>query len=154
MSELLDISTVVDRDTVHIRTKKNPDGKSYALLNLEELGAYEHAIVSKCHQKARGLVGRTDRKTTPAEKRTITKALKDILALIVIDLEPHVLAELDQLQASRIVAAWAMKYASDDDGAAEGEDSASLSTTAGSSHDSKHSTAATRGTGSTSRGGS
>lgn len=122
MSELLDLSTVVDRDTVRIRTKKNPDGNVYELLNLEELGAFEHAVVSKCHQKASSLVGRADRKLTPAEQRTVTKALKDILALIVKDLEPHVLAELDQTQASKIVAAWAMKYSDGDAESAEGED--------------------------------
>lgn len=154
MSELLDLSTVVDRDTVRIRTKKNPNGTVYELLNLDELGAFEHAIISQRHKTTRGMLGRTDRKMTPAEKRTVTKALKDILAQIVIDLEPHVLKELDQTQASKIVAAWAMKYQDDDDGAAEGKDSESLSTTAGSSRNSKTSTAATPRTGSTSRGGS
>jgi len=149
---LLDISTVVERDTVGISTKKQKTPKIYEVFNLDELGAFEHAQISRLHQKVRGMVGRTDRKQTPAEKRIVTKALKDILALIVVDLDPHVLQEIDQTQAAKIVAAWAMKYA--DDGAAEGEDSESPSTTAGSSPSSKSSTAATPRTGSTSRGGS
>ena len=150
MSELLDLATVVDRDTVRIRTKKNPDGKVYELLNMEELGAFEFAILASRHEKTRGL-DRTDRKMTPAEKRTVAKAVKDILTQIVIDLEPTVLAEINPVQGAKIVGAWAAKY--QDDGAAEGEDSASPSTTAGSSHNSKASTAATRRTGSTSPGG-
>lgn len=120
---LLDISTVVDRDTVGISTKKHPTPKVYELFNLDELGAYEFAVISKAREKTRDLLGRTDRKMTPAEKRIATKALKDILALIVKDLEPHVLAELDQTQAAKIVAAWAMKFVADDDAeSAEGED--------------------------------
>ena len=119
---LLDISTVVDRDTVGISTKKNPTPKIYELLNLDELGAYEYAVISKAREKTRALLGRTDRKLTPAEKRTATKALKDILSLIVKDLDPHVLAEIDQTQAAKIVAAWAMKYVEDDAESAEGED--------------------------------
>lgn len=119
---LLDISTVVDRDTVGISTKKHPEPKVYEILNLDELGAYEHAMISKLHQKTRGLVGRTDRKMTPAESRIVTKALKDILALIVVNLEPHVLKEIDQTQAAKIVAAWAMTHVEDGAGAAEGED--------------------------------
>ena len=119
---LLDISTVVDRDTVGISTKKHKEPKIYELLNMDELGAYEFAVISKARDKTRTLLGRTDRKLTPAEKRTATKALKDILALIVVDLEPHVLQEIDQTQAAKIVAAWAMKYVEDDAESAEGED--------------------------------
>jgi hypothetical protein len=152
--ELLDLSTVVDRDTVRIRTKKNPKGNVYELLNMEELSAFEFAILSDRHKRTRNLVGRTDRKMTPAEKRTVTKALKDILAQIVIDLEPTVLRELDMSQASKVVAAWALKYQDDDSesddddsGAAEG-DSPRRSTTAGSSRSSNRSTAATPRTGS------
>lgn len=119
---LLDISTVVDRDTVGISTKKQKTPKIYELLNMDELGAFEFAVIQKARDKTRTLLGRTDRKLTPAEKRTATKALKDILALIVVDLEPHVLAEIDQTQAAKIVAAWAMKYVEDDAESAEGED--------------------------------
>ena len=144
---LLDISTVVDRDTIGISTKKHPEPKIYEVLALDELGAYEHARISQLHKKTRGLIGRTDRKMTPTESRIVTKSLKGILSLIIVDLEPQVLAEIDQTQAAKIVAALAMKY-TEDDGAAEGEDSASPSTTAGSSRDSKRSTAATQRTGS------
>ena len=118
---LLDVSTVVDRDTVGISTKKNQTPKIYEILDLEELGMFEHARISQLHQKTRGMVGRTDRQMTAAEKRIVTKALKDILALIVIDLEPHVLKEIDQTQAAKIVTAWAMKHQTPD-GAAEGDD--------------------------------
>jgi hypothetical protein len=159
--ELLDLATVVDRDTVRIRTKKNAEGKVYELLNMEELSAFEFAILSDRHKRTRALVGRTDRKMTSAEKRTVTKALKDILMQIVVGIEPAVLRELDMAQASRIVTAWALKYQPepddadvDDSGAAEG-DSRRRSTTAGSSRSSKASTAATQRTGSSrSRGGS
>ena len=123
-THLLDISTVVDRDTVGISTKKHPEPKIYEVLGLDELGAFEHARISKLHRKTSGLVARTDRKMTPAESRIVTKALKDILALIIVGLEPHVLQEIDQTQAAKIVAAWAMKYVEADDDAesAEGED--------------------------------
>lgn len=119
---LLDISTVVDRDTIGISTKKNPTPKIYEVVNMEELGAFEHARIRQLHKKVQDMkVSRTDRKMTPAEKRTVTKALKDMLALIVIDLEPAVLTEIDQTQAAQIVAAWAMKYVEDDAESAEGE---------------------------------
>jgi hypothetical protein len=155
--EILDLATVVDRDTVRIRTKKNPAGKVYELLNMEELSAFDFAILSDRHKRTRGLVGRTDRKMTPAEKRTVTKALKDILAQIVVGIEPAVINEIEMSVASQIVAAWALKYQDteddhatdgDDTGAAEG-DSPRRSTTAGSSRSSKSSTAATQRTGST-----
>jgi hypothetical protein len=122
--ELLDLATVVDRDTVRIRTKKNPQGKVYELLNMNELGAFEHAILADRHKRTRAIIGRTDRKMTAAEKRTATKALKDILAQIVIDLEPAVLQEIQMGTAAQIVAAWALKQngPDGDTGVAEGED--------------------------------
>lgn len=121
MSELLDLATVVDRDTVRIRTKKNPQGKVYELLNLEEFGAFEFATLRSRREKTAGL-DRADRRMTPAEKRIANKAVKDVLSMIVIDLEPTVLAEIDPAQALKICAAWGARYQDDDSGAAEGED--------------------------------
>ena len=151
---LLDVATVVDRDTVGISTKKSAKPKIYELINPDELGAYEYAIFVSRRKKVAGME-RTDRKLTSSEMRVYTKAVKDILSQIVIDLEPQVLAEMERSAAEKIVVSWTLKHfgGEADTGAAEGEDRKSPSTTAGSSPDSKRSTAATRRTGSTSRGG-
>ncbi len=150
MTELLDITTVVQRDTVNIRTKKNPAGKLYELLNIDELGSFEHQAIVNCHGIVQTL-SQLKKKPTAAQERQLSKALGDILKLIIPTLEPRVLAEIEDTQRAKIVTAWSIKHATDD-GAAEGEDGqASASTTGDSSPASKRSTAATRRRGSTSR---
>jgi hypothetical protein len=154
VTELLNISTVVERDTVTIRSKKHPAGKAYDLVNIEELGAFEYEIIVSRHAKV-GKLAHLTRKMTAAEQREINKALADILKLLVIGLEPTVLTEMESAIRARIVTAWAVKH-----GAAEGEAPAGRPkrkprkrTTAGSSRASRRSTAATRKSGSTSRRG-
>lgn len=151
MTELLDLATVVERDTVRIRTKKNPEGKLYDLLNLEELGPFEHQVLLSRHAKWSALAERTDRKLTAVQQREIHKALGDILKLLLPEIEPAVLAETETPQRIRIVEAWATKNST---GAAEGEAQESQPITAGSSRGSRPSTAATRKRGSTPRRGS
>jgi len=148
VTELLDLSTVVERDTVRITSKKHPAGKVYDLVNQDELGPYEYEIISSRHAKTAKLANLT-RKMTVVEKRELSKALGDIIKLLVPDLEPAVLSEMEDTQRARIVTAWAMKS-----GAAEGEAQAGKSTTANSSRASKPSTAVTKGSGSTSQRGS
>jgi hypothetical protein len=147
VTEILDLSTVVERDTVRIRTKKNKPGKLYDLVNLDELGPFEHQTIIAKHAKVAKFAS-LSRKLTAAEKGQLNKALGDILKLLVLDLEPAVLAEMEDTQRARIVTTWALKH-----GAAEGEEPAGPSTTGGSARASKRSTAATRKRGSTRRAG-
>jgi hypothetical protein len=145
---LLDISTVVERDAINIRSKRHPDGKVYTLVNLDEFGAFEFETIVSLDKKA-GKLKQLKRKPTAAEERTVRWALGEILKLIVIDLEPAVLAEIEDIQRAKIVGAWTDKITS---GATEGEAPAAPgSTTAASSRASKRSTAATRKGGSTRR---
>lgn len=153
MTELLDLATVVDRDTVRIRTKKNPDGTVYDLIERDELGPYELQLIYNRYEKWQRLLLLSDRKLSPAEKREVSKALGDILKLLIPELESPTLAEMELVQRARIVAKWSEKY--QDQGAAEGEAPTSPPpTTAGSSHGSRRSTGATPKRGSTPRSGS
>lgn len=147
MTQLLDIATVVERDTVNIRSTRHPAGKVYELVNLDELGVFEHETIL-ARSAAASKYTQLRRKPTAADKRDLMKALGDVLVLIVLGLEPSVLAEIEAPQRDKIIGAWAEKYS----GEAAGEAPAAL-TTGGSSPGSKRSTAASRKRGSTSQRG-
>jgi hypothetical protein len=144
--EILDLTTVVERDRVRIRTKRQPDGKLYELLNLDEIGPYEHATINARYAEAQKLLD--GHRLTPKQKSAVTKALGDIVSLLVIDLEPAVLKEMEQTQRAKLVQAWAARHAT----GAEGN-SPAAPTTAASSRASRRSSAATPKRGSTSRRG-
>lgn len=110
--ELIDIATVVERDTVRIRTKKNQEGKLYELLNIDELGPYEYQVIVNAHAKVQKF-GALKRKPTAAQERELDKALADILKLLIPSLEPRVLAEMESTPRARIVTAWSMKNSAD-----------------------------------------
>lgn len=151
MTELLDLTTVVKRDTIRLRSKKHPAGKQYALINPEELGAFEHAQLTNGLETMQRLGSITGRKLSAKETRELNKALGDMLKMLVIDLEPATLTETEDVQRARIISAWSQKAAGAAVGEAPPAARARRSTTARSSRGSKPSTAAARKTGSTSR---
>jgi hypothetical protein len=153
MTELVDVATVVERDTVRIRTKKNPDGRLYTILNLSDLGPYEHWLISNRNERAEKL-SVTTRPLTPQEKREVRKALGDILSIIVPSIEPATLNEMENITRAQIVLAWVSKV--NGAGAVVGDtgNPPKPQTGAASSRASRRSTAATRMGGSTRRRGS
>lgn len=146
--EILDLSTVVERARVRIRTLKQPAGKLYELLNLDDLGPYELAVIKARHGEAVKLLN-AEKKLTAPQKRALHKALGDIVAILIPSLEPGVLDEMEQAPRALIVQAWAARNAGGDQGNPAGGP-----TTAASSRASRRSTKATRKRGSTSRTGS
>jgi hypothetical protein len=153
--EILDVATVVDRDTVRIRTVKNPEGKLYELVNLIEFGPYEMTKITTLHSRAQELL-RSGNKLRPAQERELDKALGDILKLIVVGLEPAVLKETVRTVRATIIAAWAIRNAPAAPPSAGGDEGEAQRRPTGpsSSRSSSRSTAATRSGGSTHRSGS
>lgn len=115
--ELLDLSTVVERDTVNLKSKRFPNGKQYELLKREELGLYDNEVIVKRNQKIQE-IGKFKRKLTLAETRTRDKAFRDVLELLFVKIEPDVLAEIEPLQAARILQAWSAQDAKEREEAA------------------------------------
>lgn len=150
MSEVLTLSTIVERDTINIVSKRHPRGKLYELANLADLGPYEYAIVTARNEELQPLLAR--KKLTPAQERMLTKALDDVVKLLLLNVEPSVLAALTIQQKEMIVFTWIGQVSKQ--GAAEGNGRPSRRTTAGSSRASKSSTAATRKPGGTRQRGS
>lgn len=107
MKELLDLSTVVERDTIRITSKLHKDGKAYevahpddfSIIQLEKIGQLQG--VSQTLQTAA-----SKRKLKPAEERQLQKSLKDTVALIVPGIEPTVLRVLTDTMCLRIVGVW------------------------------------------------
>ena len=148
--EILNLSTVVDRPTMSITSKKHPKGKSYELVTLADLGPYEFAIVFQRSQELQEITA-AGKKPTPTQERQAARMLDDTIKLICPSLEPAVLAELKPQQKQFIVFGWTAKMR---EGAAEGNPTRRRRTTAASSRGSKRSTAATRKPGSTRPAGS
>lgn len=142
---ILNLSTIVDRPTITLASKKHPTGKLYECVGLADLGPYEHAIILDRDAKVRPLFAK--KRLTAAQKLQLEKALNDTVKLIVPSLEPATLKELTSAQKQNIVIAWSLHVSPR---AAEGN-AQSRRTTAASSPGSKRSTAATRKRGSTRR---
>lgn len=150
MTELLDLSTIVERNTVRIRSKKHPAGKLYELLNRDDLGVFEHAQIVKMHTRASQLLDLANsRNLKPVEQRELSKALRDVVKLLMPGIEPVVLRELSDTQLAKTVAVWAAMHQD----APEGNARSRPRTGGGNSRVSKRSTAATRNAGGTSRSG-
>lgn len=147
--EVLDLSTVVEKAHVRIRSRKHPAGKLYELVNIDDLGPFEHQTIVSLHARASELLQSSSALTEP-QSRTLTKALGDIVKLLMPGLEPAVLAELTNAKRSQIVQTWAERNAPP---GADPGNAPSRRTTGGSSRSSKRSTAAPRKRGSTPRRG-
>ena len=152
--ELLDLSTIVEKANVRIRSLKHPAGKLYELVNLDDLGVYEHQTIVTLHAKAATLLQSAGSLTDP-QSRELAKSLGDIVRILLPGLEPAVIAELSNAKRSQIIAVWAARNEpADGDGAdgvsGSGEGKArGRRTTGGSSRSSKGSTVASRKAGST-----
>lgn len=146
-TEVLDLSTIVEKRTIRIRTLAHPDGKLYELLNVDDLGVYDLELLGR-HEKLLSELAAV-KKPTPAQERALDRALDEMIKLAVPDLEPRVLRELSQSKKAMILKSWAPAQEGGDPGNA-----ASAPTGGARSRDSKPSTAATPRRGSGSRTGS
>jgi hypothetical protein len=154
MAELLNISTIVKaRDTVHIVSKLHPKGRSYPFQGMNDLGPYEYQLIFDRNETVDRLKRLAAR--TAAQERELDQALVDLLKILTPQIEPAVVAGLENPQREMIVATWSVSVSSDipDPGSEEGNRPARRRTTAGSSRASNGSTAASRKHGSTSRRG-
>lgn len=145
---ILNLTTLADRPLVNIKSKKFPAGKPYELRNLADLGPAEYGVI--LHHDAEVKKLRVLKKLTPAQDQQIVKYLDDIVKLIVLGIEPAVLAALTGEQKEMLVVTWTIQI----QGAAEGNarpNRKARRTTAPSYRASKSSTAATRKPGSTRR---
>lgn len=143
-TEILNLSTTVERATVNIESKKHPKGKLYEFANLADLGPYEHAVLAQRMVEVNEL--RKLKKMTAAQQRQIDALLDEMVSMICLKLEPVVLAALTDAQKQWILLTWSARL--ETPGAAEGNRK-SRRTTAASSRGSSRSTAATRKRGST-----
>lgn len=147
MTELLELSTIVKpKDTVSIKSKLHPKGRSYDLVNLGDLGPIEYHTLLERNAVAESLGARTKR--TSKQEATLASVLGDILKILAPSIEPSVVAQLSIAQRSMIVATWAASKTAAASASAEGK-ARRRRTTAASSRRSKGSTAATRKPGST-----
>lgn len=145
---ILSMSTVVDRDTITLETKKHPAGEVYELVKLADLGPYEYAILANRNEEVQKL--KTVKKPTPAQKQRTKKLLNELVKMVCPAIEKAVLGELTDEQKQWILLTWSARLEAA--GAAEGNPT-SRRTTAASPRGSRSSTAATRRRGSTRRAG-
>lgn len=144
--EILSLSTIAERQTVNIESKKFPAGKLYEFSNLADLGPFEYGIIVQRDAELAKLRSQK-KKLTPTQERLFQKILDDTVKLVVRDVEPFVLAALTPQQKELLVVTWSQLILQ---GAAEGNArTSSRRTTGASSRGSKRSTAATRKRGST-----
>ncbi len=101
---MLTLSTIVDRETINIESKKHPNGKIYELNSVWDLGPLEQAVLIDKQRSAAALNQR--KRLTGAQKLQLRKLLCDIVMMIVRGLEPAVLAELDEARLSTLQLAW------------------------------------------------
>jgi hypothetical protein len=135
--EILNLSTVVERPTINVTSKKHKQGKLYELVNLADLGPFEHAAILQRQQELAPL--RKLKKLTEPQKRQVKKMLDDMVVLLCPTLEPMVLKELTDEQKEMIIVVWSA-HVTVDTGAAEGNRQ-SRRTTAARSRGSRSSTA-------------
>lgn len=94
--ELLDLSTLVDRDTINIKSKLHPEGRLYSLKAQKELSIYDTATLESRSEE----LGDIDlkKKPSPGQARKHTAALRAMVSLIMLDIEPAVVDSLSDVQ--------------------------------------------------------
>lgn len=142
MAETLDLTAVLDRDTV-----KLPDGSTCELRNPQEFGVVAEHHLNMLLQRIDELNGAEIKTDEDAEKAS--GMLRELAAMIVVGCP----GEIDDWACVAIFDFWAAKIKGE---GPEGNPPAGATarTTAGSSRNSKRSTVATRKHGSTRRRGS
>lgn len=123
MTELLTINTLVQRDTIPIKSKKHPDGKTYEISNARDFGPMEYAILQQRGREISPLLSKT--RLTAKQKARVAEVLDEMVSMIVRDLEPAVRRELTTQEKQMIVLAWTSAIES---GRAEGKARRSRST--------------------------
>jgi hypothetical protein len=111
---LLSLSTIVERDTIELASKKFPHGKIYEIANAADFGPVEWAILTRRSEEAQTLLNKT-RKTKKDEQRA-QDIIDEFVRMIVHGLEPATFRELTKQQRQSIYFAWLIKIT----GAAEG----------------------------------
>lgn len=155
MAELLDLSKVVEIDTVRLKSKKHPDGKPYDLINRADLGIFEYHKLQAMQTKAATLTAAISKGPLSAkQKAELMKTLGGLVKLLIPSIEPATLGTLTRPEREQIILTWLGRHFTQDElGGTEGE-AQRRTTGAGSSRASRRSTAATQKRGSTARRGS
>jgi hypothetical protein len=144
--ELLDLSKVVERDTITLK-----DGKTYELVNPDDLGIYEYARITQLQEESRKLEATAKKgKLTPKNERELLRILGEFVKLLIPTIKPAGLGKLTQQDRERIILVWMGRHMTGE----EPGEAPSRRSGASSSRGSKRSTAATRARGSRSRSGS
>jgi hypothetical protein len=145
--ELLDLSKVVERDTITLK-----DGKTYELVNPDDLGIYEYARITQLQEESCTLEATAKKgKLTPKNERELLRILGEFVKLLIPTIKPAGLGKLTQQDRERIILVWMGRHMTGEEPAGE---ASSRRSGAPSSRGSKRSTAATRARGSRSRSGS
>lgn len=145
--ELLDLSKVVERDTIRLS-----DGKPYELRNPDDFGITEYAQLAHLQEQSRLLESEatTAKKLSPKKERELLDLLGETIKLLIPTAKPVLVNKLSKAEMERIILAWMGRHMTGD----EPGEPVSRRTGAPSSRGSKRSTAATRARGSRSRSGS
>lgn len=113
MTQLLDITTLVDRPTVKI------DGVDFQLRNRDELGLVEFHRIIALHSKFSALQDVNISELSEKQTQEVVEATDSILKML--GVKPLPLDKLSDVAKSSIVQAWADQYseeaAPEDDGA-------------------------------------
>lgn len=115
---LLSLDTLVERDHVRIVSKLHPDGKSYELLNPDELGLVEHTRIRHRYRRLADLNAKDE--ITEEDAEQLTRAATDLVTTICPDVEEDVLADLHDGKKVSILEAWLRRHDLFGAGAAEG----------------------------------
>lgn len=156
MAELLDLSKVVETDTIRLKSKKHTDGKPYDLINRSDLGIFEYHKLQAMQTQAATLTAAITKGPLDAKKKAaLMKVLGGLVKLLIPTIEPATLATLTRPEREQIILTWLARHFDPAElGGTEGEAPRRPRTGAASSPGSRRSTAATQRRGSTSRRGS
>lgn len=117
-TELLSLSTLVEREHIKIESKLHPEGRLYELRNPDELGAVEYQTILSRQKQVDRLQAKDVTKLTAAETGQLIERLDELVTIVLPELEPAVLAELTDSQKAAVVDTWARMVETDGDGGA------------------------------------
>lgn len=145
---LLDLSMIIDRPKILLRTKTHPAGQIYELLHPSELSAFQLAIIQKLNP---AVILDPAKRPTKKQEAAQRKALLELVQMV----GPSIPAAIRSAAPTMYLLAFYMAFLGlIKDGDQGNARSARTSTTGASSRGSKSSTAATPRRGSTTRNGS
>ena len=98
------LSTIVQRKTFTITSKKHPRGHIYDVADPSDFGPVEYAVLVEKQQLAQELQKKS--RLTTREKTRMREALDDVVRMLMPKIEPEVLAEMNEQQKTNFVLTW------------------------------------------------